>query len=61
MPRAAVEPIRVKQHDPALGCDRLMIVGYRGRCGEHWLGDRRGTFREAVADAIDHNRTAHAP
>lgn len=61
MPRAAVEPVRVKQHDPELGCDRLRIVGYRGRCGEHWLGARWDTFAEAVADAIEHNRSEHAP
>ena len=61
MPRAAVEPVRIKQHDPELGCDRLRLVGFRGRCGEHWKGERRDTLREAYDDAIEHNRTEHAP
>lgn len=61
MPRAAVEPIRVKQRDPELGCERLRIVGYRMRCLEHGVGGRRDTWGEAVADAIEHNRSEHAP
>lgn len=61
MPRAAVEPIRVKQHDPALGCERLLVVGYRMRCLEHGTGARRDTWREAVDDAIEHNQSEHAP
>ena len=61
MPRAAVEPVRVKRHDPDLGCERLKVVGFRGRCGDHWRGERRDTFAEAVDDAIAHNRSEHAP
>jgi hypothetical protein len=61
MPRAAVEPVRIKQHDQELGCERLRVVGFRGRCGEHWLGARRDTFAEAVTEAIEHNRSEHAP
>jgi hypothetical protein len=61
MPRAAVEPVRVKQHDPELGCDRLRIVGYRGQCFGHWTGAQRDTFAEALAEAIAHNVSEHAP
>lgn len=61
MPRAAVEPVRVKVHDPELGCERLRIVGYRCRCLEHGTGATRDTWGEAVADAIEHNQAAHAP
>jgi hypothetical protein len=61
MPRAVVEPVNIKQHDPELGCDRLRVVGFRGRCGEHWRGARRSSFAEAVQEAIEHNRSEHAP
>lgn len=61
MPRAAVEPVRVKVHDPELGCERLRIVGYRMRCFEHGVGTTRDAWGEAVADAIEHNQSEHAP
>lgn len=61
MPRAAVEPVRVKVHDPDLGCERLRIVGYRMRCLEHGAGATRDTWGEAVVDALEHNRSEHAP
>lgn len=61
MPRAAVEPVRVKQHDPDLGCERLKVIGFRGRCGDHWIGERRDLWAEACADAIEHNKAEHAP
>jgi len=61
MPRAAVEPIRVRRHDPELGCDVRRVVGYRARCGDHWRGSSRSTIAEAYSDAIEHNRLEHAP
>lgn len=48
-------------HDPELGCERLRIVGYRFRCLEHGVGATRDTWGEAVADAIEHNQSEHAP
>ena len=61
MPRAAVEPVRVRQRDAELNCDRLRLVGFRGRCGDHWRGPTRDTLAEAYGDAIEHNRSEHQP
>ena len=61
MPRAVVEPIKVRRHDDELGCERQRVVGYRARCGDHWRGSSRPTIAAALEDLREHNRAEHAP
>jgi hypothetical protein len=45
-----IVPVRLRSHDPGLGCDRLRVIGYRAvcECGE----------RTAVAESVAAARLA---
>jgi len=51
--RVKIVPVRLRDHPPGLGCDRLHVIGYRSvcSCGERGpVAARVSTAREWQAD-----------
>lgn len=42
-----VLPVRLREHDPVIGCDRLRGIGYRAVCSCGERGPARETVRQA--------------
>jgi hypothetical protein len=52
---ARIVPVRVREHDAALGVDVSRIVGYRAKCSCGWRSKLRRNVREARMELRTHH------
>jgi hypothetical protein len=60
MAHAQAQPMKVRTYDPEQGCYVLSVYGFAAIQDGRRVGPYRRRFREARADARDHNAQARA-
>lgn len=58
--RALAYPVKLKTRSLLLGCDAVVVYGYRAQAGDVWRGPTRRKMREARADARTYNHQTEA-